>query len=51
MADSTISIGFKIDDAAGGFRKLTVDAGGWALAAVGILAVAVAWLAKRQRKR
>ena len=38
-------------------RKLTKweqvkqDAGGWALAAVGILAVAVAWLAKRQRKR
>ena len=38
-------------------RKLTAweqvkqDAGGWALAAVGILAVAVAWLAKRQRKR
>lgn len=38
-------------------RKLTaweqtkMDFGGWALAAVGILAVAVAWLAKRQRKR
>lgn len=26
MADSTISIGFKIEDAAGGLRKLTVDA-------------------------
>lgn len=38
-------------------RKLTAweqvkqDAGGWALAAVAVLAVAVAWLAKRQRKR
>lgn len=26
MADSTISIGFKIEDAAGGFKQLTVDA-------------------------
>lgn len=38
-------------------RKLTAwervkqDTGGWALAAVAVLAVAVAWLAKRQRKR
>lgn len=38
-------------------RKLTAweqvkqSAGGWALAAVAILAVAVVWLAKRQRKR
>mgnify|MGYP007028756902 CR=1 FL=1 len=33
------------------WERVKQDAGGWALAAVAVLAVAVAWLAKIQRKR
>ena len=49
-ADS-VPVPYPVERKPTAWERVKQDAGGWALAAVGILAVAVAWLAKRQRKR